>query len=102
MRLIDADALKKRLFTYYTCVNEDTYKGNYDGQTLLTYEVADMIRDCLGDAPTITPESLIKHGYWLDFDGDGLSYQCSVCNLRTRDVHNYCPRCGAKMDMEID
>lgn len=56
MRLIDADALREQLFSYYGCVNEDTSKSNYKGETLMAYEVADMIDDCLDDAPTIEAE----------------------------------------------
>ena len=55
MKLIDADALKEKLFTYYDCLAEDTTKSNYSGDTLMVYEVADMINDCLDKAPTIDP-----------------------------------------------
>lgn len=57
-RLIDADDAKKRLLSYYQCVNENTSKSNYTGETLMSYEVADMIEDCIENAPTIDPETL--------------------------------------------
>lgn len=50
-RYIDADALKKRMLSYYDCVNENTAKENYRGETLMNYEVADMIEDCIDNAP---------------------------------------------------
>lgn len=57
-RLIDANAAKKNLFSYYSFVNENTIKANYTGETLMSYEVADMIEDCIDNAPTIDPETL--------------------------------------------
>ena len=43
----------------------------------------------------------VRHAKWV-FGGDGL-VECSVCN-ETYDVNmlprNYCPNCGAKMDLE--
>lgn len=51
-RYINADALKSRMLNYYDCVNENTGKENYRGETLMAYEVADMIEDCIDNAPT--------------------------------------------------
>ena len=55
MRLGDLDAAKSRLLNYYPCVNEDTHKSNYTGDTLMSYEVVDMIQDCIDNTPTIDP-----------------------------------------------
>lgn len=55
MRLIDADAAKNLLLSYYPCVNENTAKHNYMGDTLMSYEVADMIEDCIENTPTLDP-----------------------------------------------
>ena len=55
MRLGDLDALKARLFSYYSFVNENTQKSTYKGDTLMDYEVASMIEDCLDSATTIDP-----------------------------------------------
>lgn len=57
-RLIDANAAKKSLLSYYSFVNENTSKSNYTGETLMSYEVADMIEDCMDNAITINPETL--------------------------------------------
>lgn len=57
-RLIDANAAKKSLFSYYSFVNGNTIKANYTGETLMSYEVADMIEDCVDNTPTIDPETL--------------------------------------------
>ena len=55
MRLGDLDAAKSLLLNYYPCVNENTAKHNYMGDTLMSYEVADMIEDCIENTPTIDP-----------------------------------------------
>lgn len=48
-------------------------------------------------------------GKWKFVDLDGYWYdECSVCSWRTENRDgsphgfNYCPNCGAKMDMEVD
>ena len=46
-RLIDANALRVRMFSYYGCVNENSSKEYYRGETLMNYEVADMIEYCI-------------------------------------------------------
>ena len=58
MRLGNLDEAKKKLFSYYSFVNENTHKSNYMGETLMSYEVTDMIEDCMANTPTIDPESL--------------------------------------------
>jgi hypothetical protein len=55
MRLGDLDAAKSLLLNYYPCVNENAAKHNYMGDTLMSYEVADMIEDCIENTPTIDP-----------------------------------------------
>lgn len=60
MRLIDANALKKRMLSYYECVNEHTSKSTYTGETLMDYEVADMIEDCIDNAPTVDAVEVVR------------------------------------------
>ena len=52
-RLIDADVLRKHMFSYYACVDENSSKEYYRGETLMSYEVADLIEDCIDYAPTV-------------------------------------------------
>lgn len=52
-----------------------------------------------------------KHGKWIDIGEEDLSYEnvyaCSVCNswfyigedTPENNDHNYCPNCGARMDV---
>lgn len=60
VRLIDADALMKRFYNYYDCVNEFTSKNGYRGDTLMDYEVADMIYNCIENAPTVDAVAVVR------------------------------------------
>ena len=60
MRLGDLDVAKSLLLNYYPCVNENTHKSNYIGDTLMSYEVADMIEDCIENTPTIDAVPVVR------------------------------------------
>lgn len=60
MRLGDLEAARRLLLNYYPCVNEDTHKSNYMGDTLMSYEVADMIEDCIENTPTIDAVPVVR------------------------------------------
>ena len=106
-KYIDADALKDKMFNYYDCINLNTRKGNYKGETLMNYEVADMIEDCIDNAPTADVEE-VRHGKWIycgHHEMMGYVFKCSVCE-RWMFAHSqnhvvgaypYC-HCGAKME----
>ena len=105
-RLIDANALRERMFSYYGCVNENSSKEYYRGETLMNYEVADLIEDCIDNAPTVDAVEVV-HGHWYEHHGITI---CSRCHSMfdtdlkmlqvpsTWKMPNYCPNCGAKMD----
>lgn len=46
----------------------------------------------------------VKHGKWIRMDNDGEAIsKCSVCKFPVStfwNESNYCPNCGAKMDLE--
>lgn len=48
--------------------------------------------------------SPVRHGQWETNSDKPDSLICSVCkcgfDMWKHDPHNYCPECGAKMDME--
>lgn len=46
------------------------------------------------DAPTTDAE----HRHWIDINGDGSLWKCSVCGETQCCNSNYCGDCGAKMD----
>ena len=60
MRLGDLEATRRMLLNYYPCVNENTHKSNYMGDTLMSYEVADMIEDCIENTPTIDAVPVVR------------------------------------------
>ena len=57
------------------------------------------------DIPTIEAEP-VKHGRWV-YDSCEMEFFCSVCSreapvgMTTYHITNYCPACGAKMDLEV-
>ena len=42
-----AERLKNKFYSYYEGVGENTSKSKYNGETLMYYEVADMIENCI-------------------------------------------------------
>ena len=100
-KYIDADALKDKMFNYYDCVNLNTRKDNYNGETLMNYEVADMIEDCIDNAPIVDVQE-IKHAKWETVGN--YKVECTNCHhirdIKTQCGWNFCPTCGAKMDLE--
>lgn len=96
-RYIDADALKSRMLNYYDCVNQNTSKGNYRGETLMAYEVADMIEDCIDNAPTADVAE-VRRGAWKKVNEKYPRYVCTACNhLFNNEEYRYCSHCGARM-----
>ena len=100
-KYIDADALKDKMFNYYDCVNLNTRKDNYNGETLMNYEVADMIEDCIDNAPIVDVQE-IKHAKWETVGN--YKVECTNCHhirdIKTQYGWNFCPTCGSKMDLE--
>lgn len=76
MRLGDLDAAKSLLLNYYPCINEDTNKSNYMGDTLMSYEVADMIEDCIENTPTVDAVPVVR------------CRECKHFNLITHECEN--------------
>lgn len=104
-RLIDADdflkkAIEERRFFIY---HEDIIHGGFEVRTVYK----DLI-DAINEAPTIEAEP-VKHGKWEFGRENGASgYWCSNCKSGfagenaewIAKEHNYCPKCGARMDGE--
>ena len=43
----------------------------------------------------------VCHGRWIMHDDEfGLTCECSNCHIETMGDGNYCPNCGAKMELE--
>lgn len=88
MRLIDADALKRKLkqlaFDYFN-----------EGRSFMVTDVVDNCIDITDWMPTIDP---VRHGWWIKMS-DGF-YGCSNCGEWSKEMSNYCPNCGVKMGEE--
>lgn len=39
------------------------------------------------------------HGCWIPVDEKEDTFDCSVCDAMVQKRHNFCPKCGAKMDL---
>lgn len=85
MRLIDADALVEKRW-YADC------RHGY----VQVVGIGD-----IDDSPTVDP---YKHGKW-EFHGDDI-VRCTACDMdyslyrKILYPRNYCPNCGAKMDLK--
>lgn len=103
MRLIVADKLKQR-FNAARANDIDVYGS--DSPECFDAERANYI---VNSMPTIEAEP-VRYGRWIhtiteddDWGGTFHKWSCSVCNFHTghnQALANYCPNCGAKMDLE--
>lgn len=59
-RYIDAERLKDSMFAYYECLEESANGRPYKGDTLMDYEVVDMIEDCIDNAPTADVVEVVR------------------------------------------
>lgn len=81
MRLIDADAL-----------------WNYIGQRVGNGEVSmDVVYEAIQGTPIIDAAPVV-HATWHNL-GEGMC-RCSECNRMKAWRSDYCPNCGANMDLE--
>lgn len=72
--------------------------------------------DCYADAPSNdacklairalalfdTLNLYMRHGEWLPVDDALDAFDCSECDAMVQRKHNYCPKCGAKMDTVME
>lgn len=65
---------------------------------------SDGVRTIIAEMPAADVVPMV-HGRWIS-DGDGYhwTYNCSICAWEDgypfNERHNYCPNCGAKMNLE--
>lgn len=84
MRLIDADELRKK-------AHQITTNTGFGAEVVTTGDI--------DNAPTINPDSLVKHGEWIPDDYG--YYHCSECGYEQAEresVTPYCANCGAIME----
>ncbi len=75
--------------------------NDFEELTLLEIgETIDRIYEKYIAIPTVDAAPVV-HGRWWHCDDDcELWYECSVCSASSPIEANYCPNCGAKMDLE--
>lgn len=73
----------------------DSYKAKYEA-----------LSKAVDEAPAVDAEPVV-HGRWISGRGSWSTENCSVCGWKipySEDSYlgemNYCPTCGAKMDLE--
>lgn len=103
-RLIDANALDKRFDKRIKWLRLDTH----DQYSLGLYHGAVTDKDLINEMPTVDAVPVV-HGRWIDAYPDiepnpmfmyGI---CSECGFEQgiSKYLNYCPNCGAKMDLKV-
>lgn len=107
--LIVIEVLEKN-FAHDENVSRDTFDIIYSGLEKYYCELKEMLINerkigNIKELPSVTPKA--KVGKWIaDVDrwGDIITtvngYRCSECNTFDTDKDNYCPMCGAKMEVK--
>lgn len=83
-------------------------KHNFDRDNIIAFvaeklqqfsEIATVKNYEVREQPAIDP---VRHGKWI-ISSDGYYPYCSECHYRPeKNMTNYCPNCGARMDKEWD
>ena len=59
-KYINAERLKDSMLAYYDCLSESANGRPYKGDTLMDYEVVDMIEDCIENAPAADVVEVVR------------------------------------------
>ena len=104
MRLIDADALISKIEKRYidACIQVKTRRSGKGVQCGIALGM-NRARNEISEQPTIDAVP-VRHGRWrvvnVPKKWGGATLRCSECNTGTGKDWNYCPNCGAKMDLK--
>lgn len=100
-RYINAERLKDSMFAYYDCLEESANGRPYKGDTLMDYEVVDMIEDCVESAPPADVVEMVMCKdcvYWQD-NNDGYPHEeCRWGKDETPDAYDFCSRGERRTD----
>jgi hypothetical protein len=85
--------------------------NNYDGIRCQACEVDDVLLDVFDGVPAVDAEP-VRHGRWIEPDYVYFGAKRYICNQCKDDEYwenryhnykeNYCPNCGARMDLEVN
>lgn len=101
MKLIDADALKMALIDILESIKRNP---KMDGQEMHIIAACHMLGEMIDDETTYAYRE--RSGKWSYFPSvqSGVlgKWKCSECGhfVENGSDRNYCPHCGAKMDLE--
>lgn len=120
MRLIDADILLKEGWVLHKMVGTTLHEMPLNHPDVPTVDVDSLnaahedigyekgFRDGYAEALDVTDSTkIIRHGHWIEEKSIGdCCYKCSKCGF-IRDAYlleidNYCPWCGARMDIVVE
>lgn len=91
-RYTDTDELLKELNSCKYSTEKLTKK-----QEAYNSAISDMCRSI--DATPNADVVEVKHGRWVEFSPLRDMFSCSLCGQWGDRLWNYCPHCGAKMDL---
>lgn len=96
MRLIDADACPALFDVEFKATKHLIFDGEKHLDNLAEgfMEAHNVIRSM----PTIDADPVV-HGRWLPPVVGKYGCLCSVCKKQSDNGYDYCPNCGAKMDL---
>ena len=72
------------------------YSGNPESKGFMELIQDDCVVKALKKAEVIDAAPVV-HGRWIKYI---TCYRCSECGHQVTRTDNYCPNCGAKMDLE--
>lgn len=78
--------------------------------SMLTWSKEDILGEIDRTIKEAKPEDVTRvvHGRWIDAPTVAFTEECSVCRYLVLwdngglHRYNYCPNCGAKMDLEVE
>lgn len=85
---VDKNKIKKAILDWAVCLNNPNILSRSDTLFIIdNMEAADSVP--------------IVHGEWMCVETDDEQFfLCSICSNKEYWESNYCPNCGAKMDIE--
>lgn len=73
------------------------YHGMISDESMKIYEIINMLKE----QPPVTPKP--RTGHWIKIGTLGLGVKCPFCDgvfAGDKELYNFCPNCGAKMESE--